>query len=222
METIKSQINSGPLKRRGAIVVVIFLMFAGFKAKAQTQDLQQLILDIEKLTQLKGILTDMKTGYQIYNQGYGTVSSLAKGNFNLHSVYLNGLLSISPAVSKYGRVAEILLQQASLVSEYKTANNNFHQSGSFSVSELSYMSDVYTNLIKQSLQDLDELSNVLMAGKLRMSDEERIKTIDRIYGNSSDKLQFLRGFNRQGVVLSLQRSKDLNDTQTLKQLYQIP
>jgi hypothetical protein len=46
-------------------------------------ELQQLLLNIEKLTQLKGILSDMKTGYQIYQQGYGSISQLSKGNFNL-------------------------------------------------------------------------------------------------------------------------------------------
>ncbi|HEY8781516.1 MAG TPA: TerB family tellurite resistance protein [Mucilaginibacter sp.] len=206
-------------------IIIILVLFTCLgiakKSEAQVQEMQQLILDIEKLTQLKGILTDMKTGYQIYNQGYGSISQLSKGNFDLHSVYLNGLLSISPAVRNYGRIAEIITQQASLISEYKSSYKQFRQSGTFSVSELSYISDVYTQLVTQSLENLDELTNVLTAGKLRMSDDERLRAIDRIYGSSSDKLQFLRHFNRQGEVLSLQRSKDLGDTRTLKQLYGI-
>jgi hypothetical protein len=197
------------------------LLLFSVQAHAQLSDAQQLILDIEKLTQLKGILSDMKTGYQIYNQGYGTISGLAKGNFNLHNIYLTGLLAVSPSVRNYGRVAEIILQQASLVSEYKRANTAFKQSGSFSVSELGYMSDVYTRLINQSLDNLDELNTILSDSKLRMSDAERLKGIDRIYGSSTDQLQCLRAFNRQGIILSLQRSKDLNDIQALKKLYQI-
>ncbi|WP_317169302.1 hypothetical protein [Mucilaginibacter humi] len=177
------------------------------QSRAQAQEMQQLILDIEKLTQLKGILSDMKTGYQIYQQGYGSISQLSKGNFDLHSVYLNGLFSINPAVKNYGRVAEILTQQASLVSEYKTAYTRFRQSGTFNANELSYMSEVYTQLISQSLQNLDELTNVLTAGKLRMTDDERLRAIDRIYASSSDKLQFLRYFNRQGILLSIQRTR---------------
>jgi hypothetical protein len=94
------------------------------KSNAQAQEMQQLILDIEKLTQLKGILTDMKTGYQIYSQGYGSISQLSKGNFDLHSVYLNGLLAISPTVRNYGRIAEIITQQASLISEYKVPTSS--------------------------------------------------------------------------------------------------
>jgi hypothetical protein len=205
------------------IVISLFLL-AGLKANAQTataQDLQQLILDMEKLTQLKNILSDMKTGYQIYNQGYGAISSISKGNFDLHSVYLHGLLMISPAVRHYSKVADIILEQASLIKEYKSAYANFTQSKSFSASELHYMSRVYSNLVNQSLQNLEELSNILMAGKLRMSDADRLKTIDGIEAGSSEKLAFLRRFDNQGVALSLQRSKDLNDANSLKQLYGI-
>ena len=188
---------------------------------AQVQEMQQLILDIEKLTQMKGILSDMKTGYQIYQQGYGTISNLSKGNFDLHNVFITGLLSVSPAVKNYGRIAEILANEASLISEYKRESSLFQQSGSFSVSELSYISDVYTRLVSETLDNVEELTNIITANKLRMSDAERLKAIDRLYATSSDKLQFLRSFNNQGVALSLQRSKDAADTQTLKQLYGI-
>lgn len=204
------------------IILVMFVCLGSAKhANAQVQEMQQLILDIEKLTQLKGILSDMKTGYQIYQQGYGSISQLSKGNFDLHSIYLNGLLSINPTVKNYGRVADIITQQASLLSEYKSAYKQFKQSGLFSASELTYMSNVYGQLVNQSLQNLDELTNVLTAGKLRMSDDERMRAIDRIYASSSDKLQFLRHFNRQGVLLNIQRSKDAGDNRTLKQLYGI-
>lgn len=209
------------------LTIAITSLLAGtgiFKAapcRAQAQELQQLILDIEKLTQMKAILSDMKTGYQIYRQGYGAISSLSKGNFNLHDIYLSGLMAVSPAVRNYGRIAEILTMQASMIEAYKRSNRLFRQSGSFSAAELSYMSDVYTRLVSETLDSVEELTDVITAGKLRMSDAERIKAIDRIYEGSSDRLRFLHSFNNQGVLLSLQRSKDAADTQTLKQLYGI-
>jgi len=203
------------------MLTLFFGMVAPRTALAQVQEMQQLLLDIEKLTQLKSILSDMKTGYQIYEQGYGSISSLSKGNFNLHQTYLNGLLAISPAVKNYARIADILTMQASLISEYKRKQALFRQSGSFSAGELGYMSDVYTRLVSQTLNDAGELADVLMAGKLRMSDAERIRAIDRIYTGSSERLQFLRSFNNQGVTLSLQRVKEAGDAQTLNRLYGI-
>jgi hypothetical protein len=213
------------MKKQLKIMIACGLVLTSFlKAApcfAQGQEMQQLLLDIEKLTQMKSILSDMKTGYQIYQQGYGTISFLSKANFDLHNVYITGLMSVSPGVRNYGRIAEIISMQASLISEYKQHSKLFQQSGTFSVSELSYMSNVYERLVSESLDNIEELTNVITANKLRMSDAERIKAIDRIYGTSSDKLQFLRYFNNQGVSLSLQRSKDAADTRTLKQLYGI-
>jgi hypothetical protein len=130
-------------------------------------------------------------------------------------------MTISPSIRNYGRIAEIVSMQASLVSEYKSASSRFRQSGSFNASELSYMGDVYSRLFSESLDNLMELSHVLTVNQLRMSDAERIKAIDRLYATSSDKLQFLRSFNRQGVLLAIQRTKDAADTRTLKQLYGI-
>ena len=202
-----------------ALTLTVLSLFKPITCHAQAQEMQQLILDIEKLTQMKGILSDMKTGYQIYQQGYGTISNLSKGNFDLHNVFITGLMAVSPSVRNYGRIAEILANEASLISEYKRESSLFQQSGSFTVSELSYMSDVYTRLVSETLDNVEELTNVITANKLRMSDAERIKAIDRIYATSSDKLQFLQSFDNQGVALSLQRSKDAADTQTLKQLY---
>ena len=199
-------------------LLIVALCFS-LKVSAQAQEIEQLMLDIEKLTQFKSILADMKAGYQIYEQGYGAVSDLSKGNFDLHNGYLTGLMAVSPAVRNYGRVAEIIAQQASLVSEYKRANRNFRQSGSFSADELLYLSQVYAQLISQSLENLDELSSLVTANQLRMSDADRIKGIDRIYNSNTDLLNCLRAFNRQGVLLSLQRAKDSNDKQTLKKLF---
>lgn len=201
------------------IKILIACLLLSLGASAQSADLTQLILDIEKLTQLKGILSDMKTGYEIVNGGYNQVNSIASGNFNLHATFLNGLNAVSPGVASYSRVADIILQEANLVTEYKRYQQSFKQSGSFNANELAYMANVYTTLLQESLQNLSKLTDILTAGKLRMSDAERLKAIDKIYADSSDQYDFLKSFDRQGVMLSLQRSKDQNDTNTLKQLY---
>ncbi|MDO3627550.1 TerB family tellurite resistance protein [Mucilaginibacter sp. BT774] len=205
---------------RPAVLLLVMLCFA-MRANAQSDELQQLLLNIEKLTQFKAILSDMKKGYLIYQQGYGTISNLSKGNFDLHHVYLAGLMAVNPVVLNNPRVGQIMSQQSDIISEYKRYASLFRQSGSFSLAELSYMDNVYNQLVKQSNANVDDLANATTAGKLRMSDDDRLRAVDRIYNSSSDQLQFLRYFNRQAVMLSLQRSKDLNDTKTLKRLYGI-
>ncbi|MCC8423619.1 TerB family tellurite resistance protein [Mucilaginibacter sp. UR6-11] len=203
------------------VKIMVALLCFGMSAQAQSDELQQLLLNIEKLTQFKAILSDMKQGYQIYQQGYGMVSNLSKGNFNLHNGYLTGLMAVNPAVRNNPRIGQIVGQQTDLISEYKRYASLFRQSGSFNSNELNYFNNVYNQLVRQSNANIDELANVTTAGQLRMSDDDRLRAIDRIYNSSTEQLQFLRFFNRKAVILSLQRSKDQNDTQTLKRLYGI-
>ncbi|MEO7214518.1 MAG: TerB family tellurite resistance protein [Mucilaginibacter sp.] len=211
METVR-------LLRRYGTILFLILCFA-IKAQAQSDELQQLLLNIEKLTQFKAILSDMKKGYQIYQQGYSSISNLSKGNFNLHNIYLTGLMAVNPAVRNNPRVNQIISQQQDIIREYKRYAGLFRQSGTFSSKELDYMANVYNQLVKQSDTNIDDLASVTTVGQLRMSDDDRLRGIDRIYISSSDQLQFLRFFNRQAVMLSLQRAKDLKDARVLKGLY---
>jgi hypothetical protein len=200
-------------------LVVLFMMVFSPLVSAQSSDLVQLILDVEKLTQLKGILSDMKTGYSLISGGYNQVKRIASGNLSLHQDFLNGLLAVSPSVSKYGRVGDILLQQAAIVSEYKTTWTRFRGSGTFNADELAYLADVYTTLLAQSLSNLDRLTTILTAGKTRMSDDERLGAIDHIYADTDDKLTFIRHFDQQATILSVQRQKELSDARAIRNLY---
>ena len=206
------------MKRLSLILFSVSLLIC-HRADAQVQQLEQLALDIEKLAQMKSILTDMYKGYQILSGGYNTIKSLAEGNFNLHSAYLNGLLQVSPAVKNYVRVADIISSQATLVSEYKAARKAFSGSGVFSPTEINYLTGVYSNLFNRSLDNLDELVMVLTDSKLRASDAERLSAIDHIYNDMQDKLAFLRMFNGKAGILATQRSHDQHEINTLKSLY---
>ena len=79
-----------------------------FKTKAQSFEVQQLILDVEKLSQLKNIYSDLVKGYEILSEGYNAVSDISQGNFDLHKLFLDGLLKASPVVQKYQKVADII------------------------------------------------------------------------------------------------------------------
>lgn len=193
--------------------------FRCFHASAQADELAQLALDIEKLSQFKQILSDMKAGYQVLEGGYNTVKDISKGNFSLHKVFLDGLLEVNPAVRNYYRVADIINGQLTLVKEYKNAYGRFKQDNNFSVDEIAYLGSVYDHLFKESLRNLDELLTVITAGKARMSDDERLQAIDRIYADVEDKLMFLRHFNNNTTILAMQRAKEKNDAKAVQQLY---
>lgn len=199
-------------------MMVIVICFS-LRSQAQATELAQLALNIEKLAQFKQILSDLKKGYEILTGGYKAIKDISEGNFNLHKVFLDGLMEVSPAVQKYRRVADIIDYQLRIVKEYKTALSRFKSSDWFLPEELEYISKVYGNLFNHSLQNLDDLVTVITAKRLRMNDEERLAAIDKIYADMLDKLVFLRSFNASTSVLGLQRAKEGGDVERVKRLY---
>lgn len=200
------------------VVLCLSVCFC-FHAFAQSQEAQQLLLNVEKLAQLKQILKDMYKGYEIVSKGYTTIKNISQGNFNLHKLFLDGLMQVRPIVKKYKRVIDIIESQGQIVKEYKSAFNRFKESNQFNINEINYMSQVYTSLLDRSLQSLNELLMVITANQLRMSDDERLAAIDKIFAGMEDKLSFLRNFNRSTTVLTMQRGKESIDTKVSKQLY---
>jgi hypothetical protein len=199
----------------------MFICFISKSIYAQSFEAQQLLLNVEKLTQLKQILSDLKKGYEIVSRGYNMIKNISEGNFNLHQGFLDGLLQVSPVVRKYKRVVDIISNQTKIISEYKAAFAQFKQSRQFTPEELSYLSKVYSNLFDRSLKNLDALALVITAGKLRMSDDERLSAIDSIWKDVEEQLMFLRHFNANTKVLALQRLKEEGDISSLNKLYHV-
>ena len=202
-----------------ACLYFIITILAIATTKAQVQELEQLALDIEKLAQLKSILTNMYKGYEILTKGYNTVKDLTEGNFNLHKVFLDGLLEVSPTVKKYKRIAEIINGQKVLVKEYKTAFSYFKNINVFEEGEIDYLSQVYGSLFNRSLKNIDELLMVITSNQLRMNDAERLKIIDRIYEDMQDKLSFLHDFNGRMAIVAQQKKSALEEIKVLEKLH---
>ncbi|KIA95593.1 hypothetical protein OA93_17720 [Flavobacterium sp. KMS] len=207
------------MKKILIIGIVCIVLLLPSKIAAQKQEIQQLILNIEKLSQFKQILKDMKKGYEMLSGGYNIVKDLSKGNFSLHETFLDALMQVSPTVRNYRRIGDIVNYQMQLVKEYKSAFGRFRDSENFNAEEIAYLERVYDNLFKQSLRNLDELNTVVTANKMRMSDDERLASIDKIYADMQDKLMFLRNFNNNTLVLALQRAKERNDVNTMRSMY---
>lgn len=202
-------------------ILLLFILSASIhiEALAQSKEAQQLLLNIEKLAQFKQILTDLKKGYQIVSTGYSTIKDLSKGNFDLHKAFLDGLMAVSPTVRNYKRITDIISGQLSIVKEYKNALSRFKQDNNFSVEEIAYLDKVYSNLFKESLNNLDELTLVITSNKLRMSDDERLSAIDRINSEMQNKLMFLRQFNDNTTILAVQRGREKNDATSIMKIY---
>lgn len=203
------------------LLLAVSLIAVSIGSYAQVQEAAQLALNIQKLNELRKILQNMYDGYKILTQGYNKVKDITQGNYKLHEVFLDGLMAVSPEIKNYRKVADIVSNQLRIVKEYKAAYDRFKSNELFHPEELEYMGKVYGHLTDQSLKNLDALLMVVTASNLRMSDAERLQTIDRLYEDVLDQLSFLRQFNNKAFVLAKQRAKETNDIITTERLYGI-
>jgi hypothetical protein len=105
-----------------------------------------------------------------------------------------------------------------IVRLYRSAFNQFKADNNFTPKEIEYIGKVYHNLFDETVKNLDELAMVITAGKLRMSDDERLKAIDRIYASVEDQFSFLQDFNTSTSYLSLQRQSEKTEVEMSKRL----
>jgi hypothetical protein len=200
-------------------LTLVLALCTTLPCRAQEAEIEQLLLNVEKLAELKSILQKMYDGYKILTEGYEKVKQITSGNFNLHEVFLDGLYLVSPNVRKYHRVADIIEAEATILKEYKTTFGKVRQTGAFSGDQLNYIQGIYNNVLDGSLKNLDDLTMILTDSQMRMSDDERLTAIDRIYGNMQKHLSFLRDFNRQTSVSAMQTLKERSDLQSINNLY---
>ncbi len=149
------------------------------------------------------------------------ISGWTEQEKQLYSNYYTELGKIKSAIANYQRIKDITIKQAALVSEYKQAWSLFRQDSHFNPQELSYMQQVYSGILDASVKNLDEIMLVVSPSKTQMTDEQRLELINHASDHLDENYNDLHQFNNQGIQLSLQRSKDLNDTQSIKKLYGI-
>jgi hypothetical protein len=190
-----------------------------FHAGAQSFEVQQLLLDIQKLAQEKQLLSDLYNGYQVLSSGYGAIRDVSKGSFDLHKAFLAGLLAVSPTVRNYKRVAEIIATQEKILSSYQSAWARVRQDPHFRPEEVVLTGNVYSALLDQTVKNLETLTTILTDGVLRASDGERLRRIDLLDRSMQEHWIFLQSLNNQAAVLSLQRATDQKDYEQVKRWY---
>jgi len=150
------------------------------------------------------------------------ISDWTEKQKELYRNYYEELAKVKSIITYYQRIKDISAKQIRLVDEYERAWNLFQKDAHFKASELDYMQSVYSGILDESLKNIDQIFLVLDSFTTQMSDAKRLEIInaaaDQIDANYDD----LTLFNRQNILLSLQRAKTEHDVKSVKQFYGIP
>jgi len=212
------------MKKLFIVITITLVTTVTGNADAQSiaQLVEQLILDKEKLSSLKANLQQMVNGYTLLKNGYTNIWDIAKGTFSLHQAYLDALLLVSPAVRNDPRIATIINAEYSIVAGYHAANARWSGSGVFTPQELTNIIDLYSSLLQRCMQSIEELTMILTADQLRMSDGQRMQAIGRIDEDTKQQLAILQQLDNTLSIQTMQRLKEQGDINTLESMYAIP
>lgn len=208
------------MKKWITLLVFVFAFAVGSpRVHAQAFDIEQLLLDVQKLTELKQILQDLKDGYRSLEARYTAIRDLAKGSFTLHKLYLDGLLAVSLAVRQDPRVAGIIDMQVRILQRYQSVWPALQQDKNLQPAELAALDALYTGILAASGNDLDDLNTSLTDGRLRSSDADRLDLMDAISHRMRAKLALIDQVSNQAALLAAQRAAEARDVTVLRQWF---
>ena len=137
----------------------------------------------------------------------------------LYDDYFQELSKVKTIISGYHRVKEMMQQQAMIVKEYRAAYALFQRDTHFTPAEIDYMRLVYEGILKESLQNLDQLQLVVNAFATQMTDAERLIIINDAANRIDNNYRALQRFNNQNKLLSVQRSKNIDEARMIRAMY---
>jgi len=158
---------------------------------------------------------------QLNQMKLSQIAGVSQQQETLFSNYYQELFKVKDIIQDYEQVRNITLEQEALVREYQSAWSLTQQDKHFSASELSYISSVYSGILKASVNNLDQLMNLVNAFKTQMSDGKRMDLIRKTSRSVDQNYDDLKQFNNENIMLSLQRAQDQKDIQATKNLYGI-
>lgn len=150
------------------------------------------------------------------------ISDWTEKQRNLYKDYYEELTKVKSIITYYQRIKEITNKQSRLVAEYERAWNLFKQDSHFKESEIAYMERVYSGILEESLNNMDQIFLILDSFTTQMSDLKRLENINKAADEIDANYDDLKLFNSQNIILSLQRSKTEADVNRVKQFYGIP
>lgn len=193
------------------------LLFCFLGSHAQNK---QIKLYLQQIAANKIYIEYLQKGYRIAKSGLTTIGNIKNGHYKLDGDFFGSLEAVNPNVRHYSKVSEIISLQLSIAKHYKRTLRRAQESNVFQHEELEYMGRVFDVLIDGCLDLTDELILIIGSGKLKMSDDERIRRIDQMHSEMRERSVFYNSFSADISTMTVQRVKELSDAESVRKMYE--
>ncbi|MVZ65724.1 conjugal transfer protein TraI [Sphingobacterium sp. DK4209] len=140
---------------------------------------------------------------------------------DLYENYYQELTQVKAILASYGRVAELLKQQRTMLTAYQTTWRNLESDTLFSIQEKDHMQRVYRGMLKSCLENLELLALLVKSLRTQMSDAERLTLMQQAQAKIQQHYLDMKEFNNQNALLRIHRAKQKHELNQLKNLYNL-
>lgn len=158
---------------------------------------------------------------QMANRKLNEITNWTKKQKEQYQRYFDELKKVKSVIRNYQRVKDILQMQWQITNEYGRVWQQIQKDKNFSAKELQYMGQVYSGILKQTLENVKQVRMITTSYSTEMTDAKRMEIADRIAEDVQENYDNLRRFNQENISLSLSRSKSRQENQQVKDLYGI-
>lgn len=173
---------------------------------------------LQQIAAFKTFTNYAQKGFSIANNGLRTIKNIKNGDFNLHNDFFKSKSHVNPRILRYTKVAEIIAIQILITKQSRNTIKNCRSAKQLTEAELNYLQQVFNNLLDECLKNLQQLIQLISDGEFEMKDDERLKRIDRLYGDMKDKQMFVQVFGNGAKAISVQRLNDQHNIEIERKL----
>lgn len=211
------------------IILVLILVSITINSQAQVQVVTSMVKRVIKAIDLKVQRMQNKTIWlqnaqktlenELSKMQLTEISGWSEKQQMLYGNYYAELLKVKSTIAYYQRVKDLTLQQVAMVREYQRAWGLFTSDAHFKPGELAEMQRVYVGILDAATKNIDQILLVINPGRTQMTDQQRLEMIDLAGDRLDENYSDLKQYNNQNMILTLHRSKDLDELKTLKNYY---
>ena len=139
-------------------------------------------------------------------------------NLQLAKTWYDGLLQVSSAVRSYRRVQSVFEKQGRIIQTYSTTIETLRKSPYVQPEQLSLITSVYTKMLTESANTLQDLQTIVSPAMLKMTDAERMRFIDKLDVKISDQLGLIIYYTQRNYVQMHLAEQKAQDAQALNAL----
>lgn len=177
---------------------------------------------LEQIAELKIYLEATKKGYQIAKQGLSTISSIKKGEFDLHKNRFDSLLIVKPSISSLARLKQIIDLHGQINEICRRHSAGITANSNLEDWQRGQIQQAFLRLYDDSQSVISSLFLAIRHGQVSMTDDQRLDLIGSCLVQMQQNYSFARDLKEQTAALSQERKNEKLQVENIKSLYNIP